>query len=52
MILDSGSQKSYITQQAKETLSIQKCSQRMSIKTFGSEKEERDCEVVEVAMKT
>ena len=54
VILDSGSQKSYITQQVRDALSLNVAyRQKMSIKTFGSEKEEQqDCEVVKVAMKT
>ena len=53
VILDSSSQRSYITSQTKEALSLHaERTHRMSIKTFGSEEEERDCEVVVVAMKT
>ena len=55
VIFDSGSQKSYITRQAQDALPLNATySQRMSIKTFGSEKEEqqRDCKVIKVIMKT
>ena len=54
MIFDSGSQKSYITHQAQDALSLNVTySQRMSIKTFGlDKKEQRDCEVMKVIMKT
>ena len=54
VILDSGSQRSYITRRTSDTLSLDLShKQKMLIKTFGAEKEEeRDCEIVKVAMKT
>ena len=54
VILDGGSQRSYITHRIRDALSLPaECKQRMSIKTFGSERGEvQDCEVVRVGMKT
>ena len=49
-ILDSGSQRSYVTTRIQETLGIRKThSESMIIKTFGSEREERRvCDVVQL----
>lgn len=54
VILDSGSQRSYITCKARATLSLPTVrTQRMSIKTFGSTQEEdQHCDVVRIALKT
>ena len=52
LILDSGSQRSYITDQAKETLSLRPSGKRtMSIMTFGSTQERPQvCDVVRVGI--
>ena len=52
-ILDSGSQKSYVTSRVKDALSLKpEGEQRVSIQTFGSENEEpRTCEIVRIGMK-
>ena len=54
MILDSGSQRSYITNQLKTALSLPtEQVETMLIKTFGSVEEKRqNCDVVRLAMKT
>ena len=53
MILDSGSQRSYINRHLKDTLALRPVSeQRMSIKTFGSDqREEQVCDVVNIGMR-
>ena len=54
VILDTGSQRSYITNRAKNALSLTlEGTQCLSIVTFGAEKEgSKNCDVVRVAMKT
>ena len=54
VILDGGSQRSYVTNRVREALSLPtESKQRMLIKTFGSEQEEeRLCDVVRISMKT
>jgi len=52
VILDSGSQKSYISQVVKNTLNLERQnSQHLSIATFGAKKESKLYETVEVGMK-
>ena len=53
-ILDTGSQRSYVTTQVRETLSARKShSELMIINTFGSERgEKRDCDVVQLKFAT
>ena len=54
VILDGGSQRSYITSKARDTLSLRAIhQQKMAIKTFGSrEEEEHHCDVVRLAVET
>lgn len=54
LILDSGSQRSYITCKTRDALALPtRHTQRMAIKTFGSEREEEhQCDVVKVALNT
>ena len=53
-ILDSGSQKSYVSSRVKETLRLPvKCTEALCIRTFGSSKERiEECEIVEVGLHT
>ena len=54
MLMDGGSQRSYVTERVKNALSLPtEKQQKMLIKTFGSEQEdERVCGVVRICMKT
>ena len=54
MILDTGSQQSYATNEVKETLRLtHSCRQLLSVMTFGSKNcERRACEVVKIHMAT
>jgi len=54
LILDSGSQRSYLTEQIKNTLGLQRVKQQqLSILTFGSSKRDtRHCEVVRIGIAT
>lgn len=54
ILLDSGSQHSYITKQVQEALALPTLKQqKMLMKTFGSEQEqERVCHVVKIGLKT
>ena len=54
IILDCGSQRSYITEQARDALSLRSMGRRaMSIMTFGStEEKQQDSDVVEIGVQT
>jgi len=54
LIFDSGSQRSYLTQQVKDTLGLQRVKQQqLSILTFGSSRRDtRHCEVVRIGIAT
>ena len=54
ILLDGGSQRSYITHKVRDSLSLPTLKQqRMLIKTFGTEREEeRVCDIVRIGLKT
>ena len=52
VLMDGGSQCSYVTNRVRESLSLPtERQQKMLIKTFGSEQEERVCDVVRINLK-
>ena len=52
VILDSGSQRSYISRKVKNTLNLEPLNlQRLSIVTFGAKRDSKLCEAVNVGMK-
>lgn len=51
--MDGGSQRSYVTNKVREALALStEKQQKMLIKTFGSEQEERMCDVVRIELRT